>query len=337
MAQRNGSACGTMGQRDGFACGILAVLMSWSSRHTGGDSMRKTLLSSIALGVLFAGSATAADMPVKALPPPVFSWTGLYIGANGGGVWGTTYPHLTVDDTTGLYYTFGGGQAANVSAVDAAGSLTFRNHGYTVGGQIGYNYQADRAVFGVEADFEAFRPKGSSSFAGVLPPGGGAGSGGSAFTINNSSSASWLSTLRGRFGWTPTAGPWLMYVTAGVAVARMSFASSYADATTSPPLTSGGLVSNFAGSKTLVGAAFGAGTEWAFLPGWSLGAEFLFVSFDGFRGSSDSTVALPTAGSTTGSCPPHLSGSQFCSVFKYAYAMDESIVRAKLNYRFANP
>jgi hypothetical protein len=117
----------------------------------------------------------------------------------------------------------------------------------------------------------------------------------------------------------------------------MSFSSSYADGTTAPPQISSGLVSNFSGSKNLLGAALGAGTEWAFLPGWSLGAEFLFVSFDGFRGTSESAVGLPTAGATTGSCPPHVTGSQFCSVFKYAYSMDESIIRARLNYRFANP
>jgi outer membrane immunogenic protein len=270
-------------------------------------------------------------MPVKALPPPVFSWTGLYIGGNGGWVWGTTDPHFTIDDSTGRYFTFGGGQTANIAAVESAGTA-FRNHGYTAGGQIGYNYQADRLVFGIEADIESFRPKGSSNVLGALAPGGG----GTAFTLNDGSSASWLSTLRGRVGWTPTAGPWFVYMTAGLAVAHMSFTSSYADTTTSPPLTSAGLVSNFSGSKTLVGAALGAGTEWAFLPGWSLGAEFLFVSFDGFRDSADSTVALPTAGATTGSCPPHVGGSQFCSLFKYAYTMDESILRVKLNYRFAN-
>jgi outer membrane immunogenic protein len=304
--------------------------------------MKKTLLSSIALGVLFAGSATAADMPVKALkaPPPIFSWTGLYIGANGGGVWGTTYPHFTIDDSRGNYYTFGAGQTANVFAVQTAGTPSFTNHGWTFGGQIGYNHQLDRMVLGVEWDFESFNPKGTSTFVGTLPAlASGACTGGacSPFVINNSSSANWLSTLRGRLGWTPTGGPWLMYVTGGVAVARMSFASTYADGTTAPPQVSSGLVSNFSGSKTLVGAALGVGAEWAFLPGWSLGAEFLYVSFDGFRANSDATIAMPTAGliPAAGTCPP--SGGGFCSVFKYGYSMDESIIRARLNYRIATP
>ena len=40
---------------------------------------------------LFAGSAYAADMPLKAPPaaPPAPTWTGWYIGINGGGGWGS--------------------------------------------------------------------------------------------------------------------------------------------------------------------------------------------------------------------------------------------------------
>ena len=47
----------------------------------------------IALGILsvfaLVGAASAADMPLKAplvAPPPAFSWTGCYIGGNGGGI-----------------------------------------------------------------------------------------------------------------------------------------------------------------------------------------------------------------------------------------------------------
>ena len=32
-------------------------------------------------------AAHSADLAVKAPPPPVFSWTGFYIGANIGGGW----------------------------------------------------------------------------------------------------------------------------------------------------------------------------------------------------------------------------------------------------------
>ena len=54
--------------------------------------MKKLLLVSTALTVLFGGSALAADLRRPAYtppppPPPVFSWTGFYIGGNLGGAW----------------------------------------------------------------------------------------------------------------------------------------------------------------------------------------------------------------------------------------------------------
>jgi len=49
--------------------------------------MKRTLLISISLALSFAGSAAAADLPVKipiAAPVPAFTWTGCYLGANAG-------------------------------------------------------------------------------------------------------------------------------------------------------------------------------------------------------------------------------------------------------------
>ena len=51
--------------------------------------MKKLALTAVAIFALFAGSASAADMAVKAQPVavPVFSWTGFYVGVNAGGGW----------------------------------------------------------------------------------------------------------------------------------------------------------------------------------------------------------------------------------------------------------
>ena len=48
--------------------------------------MKKLALSLIAVAGL-TGPALAADMAVKALPPvaPLMTWTGFYVGINGGG------------------------------------------------------------------------------------------------------------------------------------------------------------------------------------------------------------------------------------------------------------
>ena len=60
--------------------------------------MKKLLIAGAALAALIGTPALAADMaaPVYKAPPPVapaWSWTGFYIGLNGGGVWGKD--HLT--------------------------------------------------------------------------------------------------------------------------------------------------------------------------------------------------------------------------------------------------
>src|SRR6266545_1248986 len=61
--------------------------------------MKKLFLGSMALAAVIAGPAMAADMPVKAAPPPpvVYDWSGAYVGFNIGGAWydvERTYPNL---------------------------------------------------------------------------------------------------------------------------------------------------------------------------------------------------------------------------------------------------
>jgi len=93
-------------------------------------AMKKFLLAALLAGV--ATSALAADLPShKAPPPPVpayapqaFSWTGFYIGVNGG-------------------YGFG------------SGGRDFGNpDGGLVGVTAGYNYQIGQLVLGVESDWD---------------------------------------------------------------------------------------------------------------------------------------------------------------------------------------
>src|SRR5260370_3009945 len=65
-----------------FNCRMRGLVMK-KSLITG------ALITGAMFGALMAGSAMAADMPVKAPimrapPPPVFSWTGCYIGGGGG-------------------------------------------------------------------------------------------------------------------------------------------------------------------------------------------------------------------------------------------------------------
>jgi outer membrane immunogenic protein len=101
--------------------------------------MKKVLLvtaSLIALGA--AAPAVAADLAARpytkapAMIAAVYDWSGFYIGANGG--WGSS--RSSWDFLPGVL-TFGEGSH------DASGG--------TVGGQVGYRWQAGTWVFGVEA------------------------------------------------------------------------------------------------------------------------------------------------------------------------------------------
>jgi outer membrane immunogenic protein len=109
--------------------------------------MRKILTAALLAGVAtsaFAASAFAADLPNRKGPPPApyyapppFSWTGFYVGVNGG--YGTTDLRAN---------TFGPG--AGVGPVSAFGSPS----GGMIGGTVGYNYQIGQIVLGAEASLD---------------------------------------------------------------------------------------------------------------------------------------------------------------------------------------
>ena len=96
--------------------------------------MKRVFLALVSVAVM-TGTAAAADLARPVPQPyykapvvaPAFSWTGFYIGVNGGGGFGR-------------------------SAWDRTGS--FNTSGGLVGGTIGYNYQIGQAVVGFEGDID---------------------------------------------------------------------------------------------------------------------------------------------------------------------------------------
>src|ERR1700731_2817823 len=108
--------------------------------------MKKFVLAGVALTALAAPNpAVAADRPVKAPPPPVWDWTGSYIGVHFGGSAGRT----TFSDPFGAPI-FGD---------------VVRTPGFFAGGQVGYNWQAPGSnfVWGVEADVSGFDSEGTNT------------------------------------------------------------------------------------------------------------------------------------------------------------------------------
>jgi len=134
------------------------------------------------------GVASAADMPVKApAPPPAppYSWTGFYIGVNGGGAQG---------NTSWQYYTPGGIPTTGWASHDVGGGM--------VGGTVGFNWQATpHWVLGVEGDWDWAHIVGNSQ----CPN----------FAFDCESKIRDVATARGRLGWAE--GGVLFYATGGAA------------------------------------------------------------------------------------------------------------------------
>jgi len=183
--------------------------------------MRK-VLGLVGATLLFAGPALAADLgrppPLKAAPlAPVFTWTGFYLGVHGGYGWSTS-------DGLDLKGGFGGGQ-------------------------VGYNYQINNFVLGIEGDIAWADISETDTFG----------------LISATLKIDTLASLRGRLG--VAFGNTLLYGTGGGGWGNFKASVS---------------VPGFAisGSQWESGWTAGAGVEYAFAPNWSAKVEYLHYGFD---------------------------------------------------------
>lgn len=204
-----------------------------------------------------AGSAHAADLPMKAPPPapvPVApSWTGFYVGVNAGAGWQT-----------------GKGTYSGSEQYDSLGtSMSGTAAGFTGGGQIGYNWQFSQYVLGVEADIEGLAGQATfnSGFYGE-PKGNGL-----------QARISWLSTYRGRAGFLITPNV-LVYGTGGLAIGGVNnkFAPNGINA------SSMGTTKSV--SKTQAGWVAGGGVEAMIDKHWIAGLEVLYANLGSTTGMS---------------------------------------------------
>ena len=199
--------------------------------------MKKVLLSTVAL-IAFAAPAAAADLAarpyVKAPPAPIaviYDWSGFYIGVNGG--WGSSQKCWDFVDPV-----FGGAEGCH----DATGG--------TVGGQIGYRWQAGTWVFGLEAQGNWADFKGSN--VSLFAPG-----------FRNESRVDAFGLFTGQVGY--AVNNVLFYVKGGAAVTSNEYRSFLAGTNVLAAVT---------GDDTRWGGTVGVGLEYAFAPNWSVGVEY---------------------------------------------------------------
>jgi len=196
--------------------------------------MKKLLFASASF-VLSAGtSVLAADIPVKApvykAPPPVFTWTGFYVGGNGGYSWGRGSTDLAETvSTTATITTLGGTPIASATATTTSfGHDRAKLNGGLGGVQAGYNWQFDRYVLGLEGDIQATGQRGGVTICPVTPGSAPVPCPGSTGTQFGTASyrLPWFGTVRGRVGVTfdriVTFDNILLYATARPQIGRAS-------------------------------------------------------------------------------------------------------------------
>jgi outer membrane immunogenic protein len=210
---------------------------------------KSILLATASSLALVCAVSTAGPLMAAPKAAPTFSWTGFYVGGNVG----FARHHWEITD-------LGGDPPFTASRFAFARGTTFwdsSDTGLTFGGQAGYNWQHDRLIFGVEADFNYLGTHATGSFA----PAFGAGS------VNAEANAKWFATARGRLG--VTLSPTFVYVTGGLAAVKIR--EAWGRNTLAP------INAQFVDDKTKFGPVAGIGVEHALTDRWSVKAELLKV------------------------------------------------------------
>jgi outer membrane immunogenic protein len=210
----------------------------------------------------------AADMPISGpavgIPPfvaPPQTWSGYYLGVNGGYGFGTSNWSDVNNPGNSL---IGGTTPPGTSAGN------FDIKGALAGGTLGLNMQLDSIVLGIESDFDWSGVRGS-----ITPANGfcnlpvsltGAGAVGSTCETRTG----WIGTARLRVGY--AFDQVLLYGTAGAAVGEVQTALTGAGFAGTAPATG-----PFQ-SSVQFGWTVGGGVEVAFFERWSAKVEYLFVN-----------------------------------------------------------
>ena len=208
------------------------------------------LIASLAAFTVLTAAASAADLPRRAAPPPVFTpvpvftWTGAYFGINAG------YAFDASSRSNGSVF----GIPAPFAAVGTTATFRDRSQdGFSGGAQVGYNWQltpGSGVVIGFEADAQYLdfgRNRNSAFVNGAVAPG---------FYVTDPrglSSLDYFGTVRGRLGY--AFDRTLVYGTGGFA---------YGDVTQRVGFQTGAPLTYFGSRSRLdTGYAYGGGIEYA--------------------------------------------------------------------------
>ncbi|MBO4228148.1 outer membrane beta-barrel protein [Bradyrhizobium neotropicale] len=217
------------------------------------------LLGATTIALVASGVASAADLePEVKLPPAVWDWSGGYIGGHVGGGYGRT----------SFSNPYGPSMYGDVADTPV----------FLAGGQIGYNWQTNNWVFGVELEASGAVSDGTNTCLAAS---------GFIVSANCKAGPNAVATGTGRIGYAFGAlGRTLAYLKGGVAWQN----------------NRGDVVNNYEGGwpqeKThfdygRLGATIGLGVEQALTPAWSVKAEYNYLHFGGPSVATPPTVQDP--------------------------------------------
>ncbi|MGO8777701.1 MAG: outer membrane protein [Rhodomicrobium sp.] len=209
-------------------------------------------------------SAYAADLGAGGDKDGVYlpgAWTGFYVGVNGGYGWSAS------NSTLNAYAS----SAANAVSTTSP-TVGYGKDGGFGGGQIGYNYQMNRFVWGLEADIQDADMKGSASATATALP--------VVASAYRETSLEWFGTVRGRLGY--SFDHTLIYFTGGFAYGRNSASSSIT--LDEKDIANGIYTYSPSSSGIHTGYVLGTGLEYALTHDWSIKAEYQYFDLGNTSG-----------------------------------------------------
>jgi outer membrane immunogenic protein len=245
---------------------------------------RKLLLASAGAIALTGSAAMAADLYLP--PPPVFTWTGAYLGGQIGYAWGTDNENVFANNATRFFN----------------GTFDSDVQGVIGGAHVGYNLQINQWVLGLEGsvDGTSITRTATPAFSGNIP---------TVTSISEDTSSDIQGSIRGRLG--VAFDRVLLYATGGVALG--GFNATFANGSKLAFLPVG---STSVFSSTRVGWTVGGGIEYAITNNWSVRAEYRYTDFGSF---SDSPFSDSFTGGWVATADHHFTQNQVQVGFSYKF------------------
>ncbi len=231
----------------------------------------KSIIKIMAVSGLVLLASTVALSQTKEKKANTGGWGGFYIGGN----LGLNAANNSMVTSTEFCGGFGVNDCyfaqSSVDLVNKAGKKEAKGSGFTGGLQVGYLFQKNKLVAGIEADYNIAKQNETVSsretYTNITP--------GYQFELKQTIKSDWLMTIRPKIGY--ATGKAFIYATGGLAFTSINYQMNFEDFPN--PFQSKSTFSN-AVKQTKTGWTAGAGAEFKVSNNWSVKGEYLYTQFN---------------------------------------------------------